>query len=295
MDKKYIEENNFNDAVEHFQYLAEYKHPKQSLKRLYEYSFYHGINEDGEEEQQQPQDTGMNQGQTPQDSMPPQNSPMDAQNQMTDNNGQMGNEMPPQGTEMPSNDNMAPQGDMQQPPMDNNMPMDDNMQEPPMGDMEAIPQDEGNIETQEMEPDDEVIDVDELTQSQEATEYKIDGVDDRLTQIFKVVQKFADQLDKNEQSITDLKNEFEKRNPTQTEKFNLRSQASGPFNQTPSEYWDDFSQKNPNYEIMRNNKVSPSDEQKEYKITKGDIDGLNMKSIADTLNVDQDLKKYIGF
>ena len=46
---------------------------------------------------------------------------------------------------------------------------------------------------------------------------------------------------------------------------------------------------------MRNNKVSPSDEQKEYKITKGDIDGLNMKSIADTLNVDQDLKKYIGF
>jgi hypothetical protein len=140
-----------------------------------------------------------------------------------------------------------------------------------------------------------VIDVDDLTQSQEATEYKIDGVDDRLSKIFAVVKDFSDKLDKQEQSIMNLKDEFEKRNPTQTEKFNIRSQAGGPFNQSVSDYWDNFSQSNPNYEIMRDNDVSPSDEQEQFNITKNDISGLNMKNISDTLDINQDLKDYIGF
>ena len=243
MDKKFIEENKFNETIEHFQHLAEYKHPKQSLKNLYEYSFitHRNVNEEGEEDQQ------------PQGDMQPQNDATDAQNQMGGMDAQAGGEMPPESTEMPQD------GNMEQPPMDGQQQMDGEM---PMGDEMGAPEDE--IETTEMEPDDEVIDVDELTQSQEATEYKIDGVDDRLTQIFKVVEKFADQLDKNEQSINDLKDEFEKRNPTQTEKFNLRSQASGPFNQTPTEYWDKLTQENPNYEVMRDNEVSPSEEQKKY-------------------------------
>ena len=151
------------------------------------------------------------------------------------------------------------------------------------------------IETEEMEAGDEVVDVDDLTQSQEATEYKLDGVDDRLSKIYAVVQKFSDKLDKNEESIMALKDEFEKRNPTQTEKFNLRSQASGPFNQSPSEYWDKLSKENPNYDIIRDNDVSPSDEQKKYDIKRSDISGLNMKSISDTLDVKQSLNDYLNF
>lgn len=291
MDKNFIEKNNLNEAVKRFQEIADYKSPKQSL---HEYTFFNKpmVDEEGDDNggnQQQPMDNGMQQ---------PQGAAPDAQNQGSDMNGQMGGEMQPQGTEMPQNGNIGMQGDMQQPPMDGGMSMDNGMQgdmgQQPMDDMGMSPADD-DIETEEMEPDDEVIDVDELTQSQEATEYKIDGVDDRLSKIFAVVKDFSDKLDKQEQSIMNLKDEFEKRNPTQTEKFNIRSQAGGPFNQTPTEYWDKVSQENPNYEIMRDNDVSPSDEQKEFEIRKSDVDGLNMKNIADTLDIDQNLKNYIGF
>ena len=134
-----------------------------------------------------------------------------------------------------------------------------------------------------------------MTRSQEETEYKIDGVDDRLSKIFDVVQKFNDKLEQQQQSIINLKNEFEKRNPTQTEKFNIRSQAGGPFNQSVSDYWDKVETENPNYEIIRDNDVSPSDEQQKFEIKRGDISGLNMKNISDTLNINQSLNDYIGF
>ena len=310
MDKNFIKENKLDETINRFQELAGYKYPKQSLKNLYEYTIFNPqVNEEGEEQnQQQPQ------GGAPDPSM--QGGGM---------NAQTGGQMPPDGSGMAQNGQMPTDGGMGMPmggepnggggmpmdstpignegptggePMGNEEPMGgdmddmqgmDDAQEPPMGD------DEEEVETTEMEPDDEVIDVDDLTQSQEATEYKIDGVDDRLSKIFKVVQKFNDKLDKQQQSIMKLKDEFERRNPTQTEKFNLRSQASGPFNQTPTEYWDKLSQENPNYQIIRDNSVSPSEEQKKYEIRRGDIDGLNMKNIADTLNIDQKLKDYIGF
>lgn len=280
MDKIFIKQNNLNEAVKRFQEIADYKSPKQSLK---EWSFFNMIDEEGEDnggDMQQPNGGDMQQGDMQQ--QPQNNQAQDPQNMGGDMNGQMGGEMQPQGTEMPQNGDMGMQNNMQQPPMDGEMPMGDEQQD-------------DDIETQEMEPDDEVIDVDDLTQSQEATEYKIDGVDDRLSKIFAVVKDFSDKLDKQEQSIMNLKDEFEKRNPTQTEKFNIRSQAGGPFNQSVSDYWDNFSQSNPNYEIMRDNDVSPSDEQEQFNITKNDISGLNMKNISDTLDINQDLKDYIGF
>ena len=316
MDKEFIKKNNLDETIHRLQELAGYNYPKQSLKHLYEYVMFRnvGVNEEGENdgELQQPQNNGMGQQKG-------QNGAPDAPMQGGGMNGQMGGQMPPDGAGMPQNGNMMQGGggmpndnnmDMGNAPMGNDMqggemgmedPMmggnDDMGGEMPNDDMgmgdEQVP--EQDIETTEMEPDDEVIDVDDLTQSQEATEYKIDGVDDRLTKIYAVVKKFSDQLEKQEQSILKLKDEFERRNPTQTEKFNLRSQASGPFNQTPTEYWDKLTQENPNYDIMRNNDVSPSEEQKQYEIKRGDISGLNMKNISDTLNIDQNLKNYIGF
>lgn len=283
MDKNFIKQNNLNEAVKRFQEIADYKSPKQSLR---EWSFFNMIDEEGEDngsDLQQPNGDGMQQGDMQQ--QPQNNQAQDPQNMGGDMNGQMGGEMQPQGTEMPKNGDMGMQNNMQQPSTDGEMG------EMPMGDE----QQDDDIETQEMEPDDEVIDVDDLTQSQEATEYKIDGVDDRLSKIFAVVKDFSDKLDKQEQSIMNLKDEFEKRNPTQTEKFNIRSQAGGPFNQSVSDYWDNFSQSNPNYEIMRDNDVSTSDEQEQFNITKNDISGLNMKNISDTLDINQDLKDYIGF
>ena len=292
MDKNFIKNTQLDEAVKRFQQIAEYKSPKQSLHKLCEkkyklneYTFITApqVNEDGEEsdgELQKPDD--MNGGEQMNNQQGGNMAP-DASNQMDDMNGQNDGEMSPDGSQMPQND--IQQGN----DMNGAVPMDgaEDLNEPEV-------EDDG-IETQEMESGDEVIDVDELTQSQEATEYKLDGVDDRLSKIYAVVQKFSDQLERNEESIMALKDEFEKRNPTEEEKLNLRSQSSYPYSETPKDYWDKKTQENPHYNVMYNNEVSPSEEQKKFEITKNDISGLNMKSISDTLDIDQSLNKYLGF
>lgn len=299
MDKEFIKNNNLEEAISRIQELSQYKHPKQSLKKLYEYTFITNrqVNEEGEDEQQpqQPQNGGMNQ----QPPMPQNNAPEPSM-QGGGMNGQMGGEMQPEGAGMAPDGNIPPPmnnmqgGDGMQPPMgdqqmDSAPPVDD------MGGMEEPQSEEEDIETTEMEPDDEVIDVDDLTQSQEATEYKIDGVDDRLSKIYDVVKNFNDKLETQEKSIMALKDEFEKRNPTPEEKLNIRSQSSYPYSETPKGYWDKKAEEDPHYNVMYDNDVSPKDEQDKFEVKKSDISGLNMKNISDTLNIDQNLKDYIGF
>lgn len=296
MDKNFIKNNQLDEAVERFKQIAEYKSPKQSLHKLYErkhklneYTFITApqVNEDGEEndgELQKPEN--MNGGEQMNNQQGGNIAP-DASNQMGDMNGQNNGQMPTDGSQMPQND--VQQGN------DMNGDMQMNSTEGDMSDFSEPEVEDDGIETQEMESDDEVIDVDDLTQSQEATEYKLDGVDDRLSKIYAVVQKFSDQLEKNEESIMALKDEFEKRNPTEEEKLNIRSQSSYPYSETPKDYWNKKTQENPHYNVMYNNEVSPSEEQKKFEITKDDISGLNMKSISDTLDIDQSLNKYLGF
>lgn len=289
MDKEFIEKNHLSEAVKRFNDIAEYKSPKQSLKNLYEYTFITApqINEDGEEEntpdnQQQPTDAQAGMHQQPMDN----GQGMDMQQPQADNT--MGGD-----PNMNSNANGgADMGTDMSGAMDtqNNMGEED----PNMEDFDE-PQTEDDVETEEMEADDEVIDVDELTQSQEATEYKIDGVDDRLAKIYALAQKFADQLEKNEESINALKTEFEKRNPTEEERLNIRSQSSYPYSETPKGYWAEKMKENPHYNVMYDNEVAPSEEEKKFEIKKSDIDGLNMKEIADSLDVDQNLNDYLKF
>ena len=299
MDKNFIKTNQLDEAVERFQQIAEYKSPKQSLHKLYErkhklneYTFITApqVNEDGEEndgELQNPSD--MNGGEQMNNQQGGNIAP-DASNQMGNMNGQNNEEMPTDGSPMPTDGPQMPQNDTQQ-----GNDMNNDMQMGGVEDLSEPGVEDDSVETQEMESDDEVIDVDELTQSQEATEYKIDGVDDRLSKIYAVVQKFSDQLERNEESIMALKDEFEKRNPTEEEKLNLRSQSSYPYSETPKDYWYKKTQENPHYNVMYNNEVSPSEEQKTFEITRNDISGLNMKSISDTLDIDQSLDKYLGF
>lgn len=296
MDKNFIKNNQLDEAVERFRQIAEYKSPKQSLHKLYErkhklneYTFITApqVNEDGEENDGELQNPENMNGGGQMNNQQGGNIAPDASNQMGDMNGQNNGQMPTDGSQMPQND--VQQGN------DMNSDMQMNGTEGDMADFSEPEVEDDGIETQEMESDDEVIDVDDLTQSQEATEYKIDGVDDRLSKIYAVVRKFSDQLEKNEESIMALKDEFEKRNPTEEEKLNIRSQSSYPYSETPKDYWDKKTQENPHYNVMYNNEVSPSEEQKKFEITKDDISGLNMKSISDTLDIDQSLNKYLGF
>ena len=289
MDKEFIKKNHLSEAVKRFNDIAEYKSPKQSLKNLYEYTFITApqINEDGEEEntpdnQQQPTDAQAGMQQQPMDN----GQGMDMQQPQADNT--MGGD-----PNMDSNgDGGADTGADMSGAMDNQNNMGE--EDPNMEDFDE-PQTEDDVETEEMEADDEVIDVDELTQSQEATEYKIDGVDDRLAKIYALAQKFADQLEKNEESINALKTEFEKRNPTEEERLNIRSQSSYPYSETPKGYWAEKMKENPHYNVMYDNEVAPSEEEKKFEIKKSDIDGLNMKEIADSLDIDQNLNDYLKF
>ena len=197
--------------------------------------------------------------------------PMDDPNAMGPDPNMMGGDpnggMPPMGAD-PNAMGGDPNGAM--PPMD-----DPNM----MGGKEDIE----DIDIEEEQPGDEVVDVDELTQSQEATEFKVDNVDDKLNKVLKIISKFNDAIEANDQKIEDLKKEFQKRNPTAEETLNLRSLASYPFSERPDEYWKKQQQEHPNYNVISDNDVSTADEQKEFEIRKGDIDNFNEREVMKSL------------
>lgn len=178
-----------------------------------------------------------------------------------------------------------PNGEM--PPMDdpNAMDGDPNGEMSPMDDPNMMGDEEGieDIDMETEQPGDEVIDVDELTQSQETTEFKVDNVDDKLNKVLKIISKFNDAIEANDQKIEDLKKEFQKRNPTAEETLNLRSLASYPFSERPDEYWKKQQQEHPNYNVISDNDVSTADEQKEFEIRKGDIDNFNERDIMKSL------------
>ena len=178
-----------------------------------------------------------------------------------------------------------PNGGM--PPMGadpNAMGADPNGGMPPMDDPNMMGgEDIEDIDMETEQPGDEVVDVDELTQSQEATEFKVDNVDDKLNKVLKIISKFNDAIEANDQKIEDLKKEFQKRNPTAEETLNLRSLASYPFSERPDEYWKKQQQDHPNYNVISDNDVSTADEQKEFEIRKGDIDNFNEREVMKSL------------
>ena len=221
--------------------------------------------------------------------------PMDDPNAMGPDPNMMGGDpnggMPPMGGDpnaMGGEPNMMggdPNGEM--PPMDdpNAMDGDPNGEISSMDDPNAMGDEEGieDIDMETEQPGDEVIDVDELTQSQETTEFKVDNVDDKLNKVLKIISKFNDAIEANDQKIEDLKKEFQKRNPTAEETLNLRSLASYPFSERPDEYWKKQQQDHPNYNVISDNDVSTADEQKEFEIRKGDIDNFNEREVMKSL------------
>ena len=254
------------------------------IQKINEYTFY---DSSMVEDDQDPNAMGGD----PNGAMPPMNDP----NAMgPDPNG----EMPPMGGD-PNAMGGDPNGAM--PPMDdpnamggdpNAMDGGPNGEMPPMDDPNMMGDDpnamgdEDDIEDIDIEteqPGDEVVDVDELTQSQETTEFKVDNVDDKLNKVLKIISKFNDAIEANDQKIEDLKKEFQKRNPTAEETLNLRSLTSYPFSERPDEYWKKQQQDHPNYNVISDNDVSTADEQKEFEIRKGDIDNFNERDIMKSL------------
>lgn len=161
-------------------------------------------------------------------------------------------------------------------------------------DVEVSDENGFDTETTQMQSDDEVIDVDDLTSAQEETEYKIDGVDDKLIKISKVISKLIPAIEANNEKIEDLKAEFEKRNPTEEEKINLRSQSSYPYSVKPKDYWQN-KEKDGNYNIMYDNDVSPDKEEKEYILRKSDIanGSIDDRSVYKSFNTSMKMTDFL--
>jgi len=166
----------------------------------------------------------------------------------------------------------APGGDPMGGP---DMGMDD-----PMGD--------GSDEEQN---DGDTIDIDGLTKAEDKLNIKqnqigrdMAKVDDRISTLINTIKNLQTALDSNNSELEALKAEFEKRNPTQTEKLNLRSLDSYPFNVKPTDYWADKAAQG-GYEAISDNDKPTT---KEYVITNDDVDNPT-KDIADTFfKIDDD-------
>jgi hypothetical protein len=268
---KYLKENNLYEAHKHFKRIVE--------------GFGYGTVEEADDDQdmnnndpmggEQPQDAGgapmgdPNAGGMPMDDPNAGGAPMDDPNAggapMGDPNA---DGMPMD--EPPMDDSMG--GDM---PMDDGMPMDDAMG----GDEE------------------EVIDVEDITNAEEKVNDKVNAVgrdvvkvNHRIDQLLTAIEKMETMIDSNNNNIEALNQEFQKRNPTQTEKLNLRSLDSYPFNINPVDYWKEKSM-NSNYDAYSDNQEPTT---KEYVITNNDVDDMTERDMAQSFYVDDDLKQDIN-
>lgn len=165
--------------------------------------------------------------------------------------------------------------------------------------------DENGVESQtdsnqfdNFENDDEVIDVDDLTQSQEETEEKVDDIQISLEKGFdkllNVVDRLNQMIDASTSNMEQIKQEIEKRNPTPLEKLNMRAaNDSYPFNVSPNDFWKD-KELNSNYRIGGEGE----DDAKQYTITQNDIDSITdfsqISKELDSSEFNQNLMNIFG-
>ena len=276
MNKEYLKENNLYEAHKQFMRLCEWSFVSRSVM---EDDDEEQNNMGGEMNQQDPMGGNIG-GQDP---------------MMGGNDQQMGgedmNQQNQMGGDMPMDDPMMNGGDMNQqdPMMGDEMGGDMPMEDPMMDGMDD-PMMDGE--------DEEVIDVDDLTNAQEKMNSKVNSVgknlgdvDDKIEALMQSLSNMEQMINNNNAEIAAFKQEFEKRNPTQTEKLNLRSLDSYPFNVNPKEYWEEKGvDPNSNYSGESDNDKSTT---QEFEITNSDVDQFDNKTIEDSFNIDDDLRQSI--
>ena len=142
------------------------------------------------------------------------------------------------GEEMPQDVDMNPQsemGDMQQDGA--NMPMDNDGEDVAGGFNPQVDNDMEQNDMSMMHPEDEVVDITELTDAQEETQEEIEQFDEKFARAINAIKSLEDLIKKNDSKIEDLEVELKKRNPTPMEKMNNRRTISYPFNVSPEDYW----------------------------------------------------------
>ena len=263
---KYLKENNLLSAHEHFMKLSESYVPNFPEEEV------------DEADDQGAQDPNAMGGDMSQDPNAMGGDMLQDPNAMGGDPSAMGNDM----TQDPSMgaDPSSMGGD---PSMGNDMAQDPSA-------MGVDPSAMGGDES-EGQDDGDTIDIDGLTRAQDKLNVKqnhvgmdLSKVDTKIKTLIDTIQNLQDKLDANNSEIESLKSEFEKRNPTQTEKLNLRSLDSYPFNVKPNEYWEKKARQG-GYDTYSDNDEPTS---KEYVITNNDVDNPT-RDVADTFfKIDDD-------
>ena len=260
---KYLKENNLFEAHEHFMRLSEAYIPTVLPEEE--------IDEEGED-MQDPNAMG---GQDP--------------NAMGGADPMGGGGMPQDPNAMGGQDPNAMGGDMNDPMAGDPNAMGGQDPNAMGGDMNDPMG--GDPMTGESEDDGETIDIDGLTKAQDKLNVKqnhigrdLSKVDTRIDTLIDTINNLLSKVDSNNSEIESLKAEFEKRNPTQTEKLNLRSLDSYPFNVKPNEFWAEKARQG-GYEAYADNDEPTT---KEYVITNDDVDNPS-DDIANTFfKIDDD-------
>lgn len=263
---KYLKKNNLFEAHQHFLKLSEAYIPSFPEEDMNEADDEQGMEDQAQLGGDAQQAQGMG----------------DPSMGMDDSQGQMGGDMMSQdgGDAMQG----APQDGMGDPMQDQGV------------DSSLPPSQEEPMDTDSMgddgeQDDGDTIDINGLTKAQDKLNIKqnhvgrdLSKVDTKIKDLIDTIQSLRDKLDANNSEIESLKSEFEKRNPTQTEKLNLRSLDSYPFNVKPSDYWAEKA-KQGGYEAYGDNDEPTS---KEYVITNDDVDNPS-SDVADTFfKIDDD-------
>lgn len=140
--------------------------------------------------------------------------------------------------------------------------------------------------------DETTINIDGLTHAEDRIYVKqnqigrdLAKVDTKISSLIDTIGKLQSALDSNSTELENLKAEFEKRNPTQTEKLDIRgAYDSYPFNVTPGDFWAKKMKEKNNYEIYGDNDESIEDQ---YAITADDVEDLP-SDISDSFSIDDD-------
>ena len=282
---KYLKENNLLSAHEHFMKLSESYVPNFPEEE---------VDEADDQGAQDPNAMGSDPSQDP-SAMGGDPSAMGGDpSAMGGDPSAMGNDMtqdPSMGADPSMGNDMAQDPSMGGDPsaMGGDPSMGNDMAQDPSA-MGVDPSAMGGDES-EGQDDGDTIDIDGLTRAQDKLNVKqnhvgmdLSKVDTKIKTLIDTIQNLQDKLDANNSEIESLKSEFEKRNPTQTEKLNLRSLDSYPFNVKPNEYWEKKARQG-GYDTYSDNDEPTS---KEYVITNNDVDNPT-RDVADTFfKIDDD-------
>ena len=273
---KYLKENNLYEAHQHFMQLCE------SFPAMRE------LEEAGEDDPNAQQDPNMMGGGAP--GGMPGGDPMGGgdPNAMGGDPNAMGGAPGDDPNAMGGQDMGADPNAMGQPMPDASDPMGDDLGgEDPFADQRT-----GDDDLSGEGGDDDTIDIDGLTKAEEKLNDKqnqvgrdLAKVDTKISDLIDKIAGLQSALDSNSSELESLKAEFEKRNPTQTEKLDIRGALdSYPFNVRPDDFWANKMKERGNYEVYADNDKSTEDQ---YTITDEDIEDLP-SDISKSFSIDDD-------